>query len=129
MYENIDDPKVSQKKIKEIEFLYSNNFLLNSGIIALNYYLEEFKEKTDIKYEFKLSERALLVRSNELSRLLEEVYYFMGKEIYDTSGESANKKADKFYFKKDPFQAIKFAKMKTYGLAELITNNRKNGAR
>ncbi|UCH93759.1 MAG: hypothetical protein JSV88_26305 [Candidatus Aminicenantes bacterium] len=123
MYEKIDDPGVSQKKIKEIEFRYSNNFLLNSGIIALDHYLEKFKEKTDISYEFKLSEKALLVRSDELSRLLEEVYYFMGKEIYDTSGESANKKADKFYFKKNPFQAIKFAKMKTYGLAELITND------
>jgi len=123
MYEKNDDPTVGQKKIKEIEFRYSNNFLLNSGIIALNHYLEEYKEETDISYEFELSERSLLVRSDELSGLLEEVYYYMGKEIYDTSGESAKKKADKFYFKKDPFQAIKFAKMTNYGLAALITND------
>jgi len=123
MYEKIDDSKVNQKKIKEIEFRYSNSFLLNSGIIALDHYLEEFKEKTDISYDFKLLEKSLLVNSNELSRLLEEVYYFMGKEIYDTSGETAKQKADKFYFKKGPFQAIRFAKMKNYGMAELITND------
>ncbi|MCK5055738.1 MAG: hypothetical protein KAT34_03735, partial [Candidatus Aminicenantes bacterium] len=32
-------------------------------------------------------------------------------------------KADKFYFKKDPFEGIPFPKMKTYGLAALITND------
>jgi hypothetical protein len=123
MYEKNDKPKVNQIKIKEIEFNYSNNFLLNSGIISLVHYLEEFKEKTDISYEFKLLEKSLLLKSNDLLGLLEEVYYFMGMEIYDTSGESAKKKADKFYFKKEPFQAISFAKMKNYGMAELITND------
>lgn len=43
MYEKNDKPRVNQIKIKEIEFNYSNNFLLNSGIIALAHYLEEFQ--------------------------------------------------------------------------------------
>jgi len=47
----------------------------------------------------------------------------MGKEVYDTSGKKAAEEADKYYFIKEPFSAVKFPKMKTYGLAGLITND------
>ncbi|HQO10048.1 MAG TPA: hypothetical protein PLP37_08070 [Clostridiales bacterium] len=115
--------EVSTKQITEIVFRHTGNHFLNAGIVALDYYLEEFQDKTEIKYKYSLSELELKIESEQLFKLLEDVYYYMGKELYDTSGSEARSKADKYYFIKDPFQAIPFAKMKTYGLAELITND------
>ncbi len=112
-----------KEKITTIEFNQTANILLNSGIIALDHYLEEFKNLTNIEYIHKLTERKLFIESKNLFRLLEEVYYFMGREVYDTSGEKADKEAGKYYFIKEPFAAKAFSKMKSYGLAELITND------
>ncbi len=113
--------------ITKIEFNRSENIFINSGIIALDYYLEKFKELTDIKYSHNLSENKLVVESEDLLHLLKDVYYFMGKEVYDTSGKKAREDAKngkgQYYFIKEPFSAEPFPKMQTYGLAALITNN------
>jgi hypothetical protein len=63
--------KVSQEKITKIEFNHSSNIFLNSGIIALDYYLDEFKTKTAIQYNHELSEYKLVVESENLFQLLE----------------------------------------------------------
>jgi hypothetical protein len=83
------------------------------------------KEIPEVSYDFTfaLHEDKLVIESENLLTLLEDVYYLMGKEIYDTSGKNALEKADKFFFVKEPFKAEAFAKMKTYGLGALITND------
>jgi hypothetical protein len=110
---------------KQIIFNKSSNIFLNTGIVALYYYLQKHKESRNLHYafDFKLTEEELTVESDELFTLLEDVYYLMGKEIYDTSGKNAVEKADKYFFVKEPFKAEAFAKMKTYGLGALITND------
>jgi len=113
----------NENVINKIEFKHSSNIFLNSGIVALDYYLNEFKSRTNIEYQFELNENSLLLKSEKLLNLLEEIYYYMGKEIYDTCGKKAVENADKYYFIKEPFEARKFSKMKTYGLAGLITND------
>lgn len=111
--------------IKSITFQKSSNIFINSGIVALNYYLEEGERKNVFGSTFKkkLSDYELNITCEDIQTLLEEVYYFMGKEIYDTSGKNARNKPEKFYFTKSPFKAVPFFKMKTYGTAGLITND------
>ncbi|MGB9498225.1 MAG: hypothetical protein ACKVE4_00425 [Dissulfuribacterales bacterium] len=113
--------------MKEITFEKTGNFLINSGIISLEHYLRAKKPELmtliENTYEFELTPASLTIKSDNLIKLLEETYYLMGKEIYDTSGQKARNNPDKYYFIKDPFQAIPFYKMKTYGVAALITND------
>ncbi len=113
-----------------IEFKRTSNVFLNTGIVALNYYLEKCVagEYPSLAYsvtpnDFQLDKDKLTIKHENLFLLLEDVYYLMGKEVYDTSGKTALDKIDKYYFVKEPFEAIPFAKMKTYGLGELITND------
>ena len=109
----------------KIIFNKTSNIFLDSGIIALYSYLEKFKSDKDFnyKFDFELHEDHLRIECEELFHLLEDVYFYMGKEIYDTSGKNARKKPDKYYFSKNPFRYEGFFKMKTYGLAALITND------
>lgn len=112
-----------------IEFRHTSIALLNTGIISLYDYLVRCAEgKLSLDYslsldDFHLDKDKLTISHVKLSQLLEDIYYLMGKEVYDTSGKNALEKVDKYYFIKEPFQAIPFAKMKTYGLGELITND------
>ena len=112
-----------------IEFNRTSNVFLNTGIIALHYYLEMCAEDQNLlaypidQSNFQLEKDKLTITHDNLFQLLEDVYYLMGKEIYDTSGKTALEKVDKYYFIENPFEAIPFAKMKTYGLGELITND------
>jgi len=69
------------------------------------------------------SKNELTIECNKLTEFLEEVYYYMGRTLYDTSGKKAREKPDKYYFSKDPFVATPFYKMKTYGIGALITND------
>lgn len=111
--------------MNKINFSKSANIFLNTGIVALYHYLQKHKENSGVTYSFNftLFEEELIVESEELFTLLEDVYYLMGKEVYDTSGKNAINKADKYFFVKAPFKAEAFAKMKTYGLGALITND------
>lgn len=113
-----------------IEFNRTSNIFINTGIIALNNYLEKcvvddslLKEIKINAENFQLTTNKLTINHDKLFQLLEDVYYLMGKDVYDTSGKTALEKVDKYYFIKEPFEAIPFAKMKTYGLGELITND------
>ncbi len=115
--------------MNEITFNQTNNFLIDSGIISFEYYLDKCKINNVLGYndfEFCLTENELTIKcqsQEKLFQLLEDVYYYMGKEIYNTSGKKAQEKIDKYYFTKNPFHGEPFYKMKTYGLAELITND------
>jgi len=110
-------------KMNKIIFNRTSNIFLNSGIIALDYYLEKYKNEFNFEFSFSLNEDFLEIESDNLYDLLESIYYKMGKEVYDTSGKKARKKPDKYYFIEDPFQGIPFYKMFSYGIAYLITNN------
>jgi hypothetical protein len=111
--------------MNKIKFRKTSNAFHNAGIVALYIFLQIHKENSEIPYDFDftLHEDELEIDSEDLFTLMEDVYYLMGKEIYDTSGKNALEKADKYFFVKEPFKAEAFAKMKTYGLGALITND------
>jgi len=68
-----------------------------------------------------LAENELTISCDELMEFLEDIYYFMGRSIYDISSENQIKKSDKYYFIKKPFSYKPFAKMTSYGLSGFIT--------
>lgn len=111
--------------MESVEFKQTSNILLNAGIIGLHKYLKKYKENNAIDYDLKidLQDDKLIVEGKELYKVLEDVYYLMGKDIYDTSGKKAQEKMDKYYFTREPFDKVPFCKMKTYGLGALITND------
>ena len=113
-----------------IEFKKTSNIFINIGIVALHRYIQKYSSRFPDKYRIiqnKLQKQELVIECENLISLLEDVYYFMGKEIYDTvtskqKEEVKNGKANYFYdIQKDEFFA--FPKMNTYGLTHLLTNN------
>jgi hypothetical protein len=111
--------------ITKIEFKRTSNIFINAGIVALYQYLKVFKEDANVEYDYSysLEKDALSIQCDKLFTLLEDVYYYMGRELYDTSGKNARNSADKYFFTEEPFDYKAFFKMKTYGLGALITND------
>lgn len=111
--------------ITEIEFIRTSNIFINTGIVALYQYLKVFKDDANVEYDYSysLEKDALHIKCDKLFKLLEDVYYYMGRELYDTSGKNARNSADKYFFTEVPFDYKAFFKMKTYGLGALITND------
>lgn len=109
--------------MNKISFRKTSNIFINTGIVALYRYLIKFQRKSDLIFSYQLSDDSLVVESDEILNLLEEVYYFMGKDIYDTTSKKQLDKLENVYYdtKKDQFH--RFPKMNTYGLAGLLTNN------
>lgn len=109
--------------MNQIEFHKTSNIFINSGIIALHRFIDKFQR---VNKEFgqatnELRKGSLIVKNDRLLQLLEEVYYFMGKEIYDTPSKKQKEESDKFFFIEDPFNFGKFPKMNSFGLAGFIT--------
>ncbi len=115
--------------MKKIIFNYTANIFLDSGIVALFFYLEDknfekqFKENFGVNYDYQLTEIELTISCDKLFNLLEEVYYYMGKEIYDTfTSKQEDEKGNVYYDEKNE-SFHRFPKINTYGLTELLTNN------
>lgn len=117
-----------QKRIIEmdkIEFNQTSNIFVNTGIIGLYRYLGKYKRlnpKTS-NYDFKLETNRLVLEGEDLLKLLEEVYYLMGKDIYDTPDKKQIAKMENVYYVVKDNKFHRFPKMNTYGLTELLTNN------
>jgi hypothetical protein len=112
-----------ERVINEIEFKQTSNIFLNSGIIGLYIYLNKHKKDDTLDYDFnfKLEKNHLKITSDNLFKLLEDVYYKMGKDYYDISNKKQQKEKDKYFFVREPFNAEPFGKMTSYGLSGLIT--------
>lgn len=66
------------------------------------------------KLHYELLHDKLIVESENILQLLEDVYYFMGKDIYDTSTKKQLDKLENVYYdvQKDEFH--RFPKIYTY---------------
>lgn len=110
-----------------IEIPYYNNVMLDNGTVALHRYLQRYQnELSGFNYDsyFK-NANTLCIKCEQLFELLEEVYYLMGKEVYDTYTQKQKDESVNLYFKAkdDSLSFNRFPKMKTYGLTRLITND------
>ena len=107
----------------KIEFKKTSNVFINIGIVALYRLLNRPNFLSgDFGYiNNQLLSDKLIIENERLLELLEEAYYSMGKEIYDTPTRKQIEQADKFFFIKKPFSYGKFPKMLSFGLAGFIT--------
>jgi len=112
--------------MNKIEFKNTNNIFINAGIVALHRYIKKYLVSNPEKYTVSanvLEKNKLIVQCDKLMNLLEDVYYFMGGEYYDTITYKQLQEKNKYYFIKEPFDAIAFAKIKTLGYASILTKN------
>lgn len=113
--------------MNRLEIPYYNNIMLDNGTVALHRYLMRYSSELTVKgYHCHFDdENRLVIDSPNLFQLLEEVYYLMGREVYDTYTSKQLEAAGNLYFIKngDVFSYKSFPKMNTYGLTELLTNN------
>ena len=110
--------------MNKIEFRKTSNIFINTGIVALYRYLGKFERKyPEQELSYQLSDNKLLVQSENVLSILEDIYYFMGKDIYDTSSKKQLDNLENVYYDVIKNKFHRFPKMYTYGLAELLTNN------
>jgi hypothetical protein len=115
--------------MKEIRFQKSSNVFINTGIIALYDYLRRYEQKdigSTIKIDsstYSLSATELVIRHEDLYQLLEDIYYEMGKEVYDTATSEQLEKNENVYYVEETETFIRFPKISTLGLTNLLTNN------
>lgn len=121
--------QVDIEEFNKIEFKATSNVIINFGILSLDDYLSKRKEELEnlisCQYSHCLESDKLTIECEKLIELLEQVYYIMGEELYNTSTKKQIEEADKFYFveKDGKLEAEKFAKMFTFGLAGIFNNN------
>ena len=118
--------------MNKIEFKKTSNIFVNTGIVALHRYLKRFdtlEKHTFGEIKNELLPDKLIIENENLLELLEEVYYYMGREVYDTVTleQEENVKSIKdcnLYYdtQKDTF--IPFPRIRSYGFPLLLTNGR-----
>lgn len=111
--------------MNRVEFYKTANIFVNTGIVALHRYINRFQSEND---EFgdvtnELFADKLVVENERVLELLEEVYYYMGKEVYDTASAKQLSKKENAYYDQEKDEFVKFPKIKTYGLSHLLTND------
>jgi hypothetical protein len=123
-----------------LEFKRTSHAYLNAGIVGLYVYLERAERGRDRAvdageahnvpwyrklpdFTYGLEEELLWIDTAAPIPFLEEVYYAMGADHYDSSTKEALEKQENAYYisKEDRFEP--FPKKKTYGFAALLTND------
>lgn len=134
--------------MQRIFFSYSGNVFLDNGAVALYHYLQQaarLTEHENLKFlqayglceneHFGLvtstseAQEHLWIEHPQLFELLEELYYAMGREVYDTYTFKQQNQGGNLYFASSGEVISKFPKMKTYGFTELLTNDAQGGTR
>jgi hypothetical protein len=111
--------------MKKVEFNKTSNIFINNGIVALHRFVVKFQQRNDKFGEIRneLFPSKLIVENERVFELLEEVYYYMGNEIYNTISSKQKEKNENVYLDEVTGEFHRFPKMNTYGLTELFTNN------
>lgn len=104
---------------QQITFIKTSDPLTSAGIIGVYKYCEKRKkERKDL--DFRIDRNSLVVEADNLEKVLSEMYYEMGQEYYDTSTQKQIEKNEGFYYDEASDRFIRFPKVKTTGLANLI---------
>lgn len=112
--------------MKKIEFHKTANIFVNTGIVGLHRFIDRYNQQKDHNFgdiKNDLLPDKLVVENERALELLEEVYYFMGKEVYDTASAEQIEKSENVYYDEEKEKFFRFPKMNTYGLTHLLTNN------
>jgi hypothetical protein len=120
------------EQIREIVFKKAGNPFLDSGIIGLYRMSHRFLRREKGQFPSVavsgLEGNQLSISADgeeELMKYLEEVYYFMGNEYYDTVTQKQEEEQLNVYFEERDEGLVPhhFPRISTYGLTHLFTNN------
>ncbi|MDP8204426.1 MAG: hypothetical protein P9L95_07835 [Candidatus Tenebribacter mawsonii] len=104
----------------KVVFKKTSDPMISAGIIGLYKYCEKRKkEKNDFKFEINGSNE-LKIQSENLEKVLKEMYYEMGKDFYDTSTKKQFEKNEGFFYDEEKDEFVRFPKVKTTGMSNLI---------
>lgn len=110
-----------------ITFKRTSNVFINAGIVKVFQFIKRYKRAFPDKFPSLevpiLSADKLDVECDNLLELLEDVYYYMGNEIYDTPSKKQKDENYNVYHIEKTGEFKRFPKMNTYGLTHLFTNN------
>ncbi len=112
--------------MNSITFKKTANIFVNAGIIGLYRFLQYYEIDHHGKFpslSFQLSEQDLVVDCEEMLKLLEEVYYYMGGKVYDTPTKKQLDEKYNIYYVEEQGKFCRFPRMNTLGLSHLFTNN------
>lgn len=112
--------------IQSISFHQTANIFVNSGIVGLHHFLRRYQMRNNGAFpslSYRLDRDSLEVSCERLLPLLEEIYYFMGRVVYDTPTTKQLKENANIYYIEGKDHFGHFPKMNTYGLTQLFTNN------
>ncbi len=116
-----------QENITSITFNRTSNIFINAGIVGLVRFIDKYKIAYPNKFPSlevaPLSKNELTIQCDNLLEFLEEVYYFMGREVYDTPSRKQLDENYNVYYIEEDDEFKRFPKMNTYGLTHLLTNN------
>jgi len=115
------------EKITSITFKRTSNIFVNAGIVGLYQFVQKYRIAHPDKFpslEFStLINDELTISCDELMEFLEDIYYFMGKTVYDTATKKQKDENYNVYYIEKTNTFKRFPKMNTYGLTHLFTNN------
>lgn len=113
--------------MNEIVFRKTSNIFINAGIVGFYIYAHKYLDRNPSQFPNikvgELQDDELKVSGDGCLSFLEDVYYFMGKQVYDTATDKQIAENGNFYFNTEKDDFVRFAKMNTYGLTHLLTNN------
>lgn len=122
-----------KQNINKITFRRTANVFINAGIIGLARYIKKYQIKYPDSFNAvevsPIAKNEFTIQGDNLLSFLEEVYYYMGKEIYDTPTEKQQAENHNIYYIEETDTFKRFPKMNTYGLTHLLTNNAQGGTR
>ena len=115
------------EKTTTITFNRTSNIFVNSGIVGLHRFIQKYQIANPNSFPSlnvsPLSKNNLTIDCDRLLAFLEEVYYFMGQEVYDTPSQKQLDENYNVYYIEQTDEFKRFPKMNTYGLTHLLTNN------
>lgn len=121
-----------KENLTSITFRQTANIFVNAGIVGLYHFLRRYELENDGAFptlSYRLEKDRLEVSCDRLLPFLEEVYYFMGRVVYDTATAKQLKENANIYYIEEEDRFRHFPKMNTYGLTQLFTNNAQGGTR
>lgn len=108
-----------KENLTSITIHQTANLFVNAGIVGLYHFLRRFQMENDGAFpslSYRLDRDRLEVSCDRLLSLLEEVYYFMGRVVYDTPTAKQLKENANIYYIEEEDRFGHFPKMNTYGL-------------
>ena len=114
----------NDEDIIEVSFPKINHFWIDSGLLGLYRIAEQCNSK-DLNVEMSISDNGVVFKGTEsdVDKFLHDIYEILLSQYYNTSSRKQVDNNDQFYYDSKNDKFVRFPKIKTMGIAELIFNH------